>query len=78
MTQTIRMQSRVGHDGVLTLQVPLSLSDANTEVLVTIEPVGLRPPPKTIAQDDWHQFVVETYGSCAGLGLERHDQGLSE
>jgi predicted DNA-binding antitoxin AbrB/MazE fold protein len=23
----------------------------------------------------WSDFIEKTYGSCAGLGLERHDQG---
>jgi len=26
----------------------------------------------------WPDFVERTYGSCAGLGLDRHEQGASE
>jgi hypothetical protein len=38
MTQHLRIESRVGNDGVLTLRVPLAASDANTDVIVTIQP----------------------------------------
>lgn len=38
MTQSLRIESRVGKDGVLTLRVPLAASDANAEVIVTIQP----------------------------------------
>jgi hypothetical protein len=27
---------------------------------------------------DWHRFVEQTYGSCAGLGIERPPQGEFE
>lgn len=30
------------------------------------------PPAATIA---WPDFIQQTYGSCAGLGLERPEQG---
>ena len=63
---TIQVQSRVGDDGVLTLRIPLGAQDANTEVTVTIEPARTNGN----AALDWHAFVKETYGSCAGLGLE--------
>ena len=38
MTRSVQIESRVGKDGVLTLHVPLALSDADSEVLITIQP----------------------------------------
>ena len=78
MTQTVQIRSRVGKDGVLTLRVPLGTEGADADVLVTIQPFGEPLSPPTPGPLDWHQFVDETYGSCAGLGLERHQQGVFE
>ena len=72
MTAPIQIHSRVGKDGVLNLQVPLGLSDADSEVLVTIQPLEASAATSTTDRQAWHAFVRETYGSCAGLGLERH------
>jgi hypothetical protein len=65
---TIQIQSRVGKDGVLSLEVPLGSAEANTDVIVTIRPTepASTPPPV----EAWHEFVQHTYGSCATLGLE--------
>ena len=64
---TIRLNSKVGQDGVLNLRVPLGAADANVDVVITIEPVKQNGNG---ASKDWHDFVSQTYGSCAGLGLE--------
>lgn len=75
MTKPLELHSRVGADGVLSLRVPLGPAEAGCEVVVRIEPVNggsAQAPP------DWQRFVDETYGSCAGLGLERQDQGTFE
>jgi hypothetical protein len=76
MTRPIQIDSIVGADGVLTLRVPLGPDQANARVKVTVEPVGNgdSDPSRT----EWHRFVEETYGSCAGLGLERQPQGEFE
>jgi hypothetical protein len=74
MPETIEFQSRVGADGVLDLHVPLGESEAGTDVLVTIRAVSSVGNRKSNPAD-WHRFVEETYGSCAGLGLERQPQG---
>jgi hypothetical protein len=74
MSQTLQFHSRVGKDGVLELRVPLSSAEAGAEVVVTVQPLtsGARPP---VPSQDWHTFLKQTYGSCAGLDLERPDQG---
>ena len=74
----VKVESTVGSDGVLTLRVPLGPGEAGSRVVVTIEPATA--PATTAAgtaggTTDWHEFVEQTYGSCAGLGLERQEQG---
>ena len=64
----IQIHSRIGEDGVLNLSVPMGASDANTEVMITIAPAngnGTRS-----GRLEWHEFVRQTYGSCAGFGLD--------
>ncbi|MGA2500534.1 MAG: hypothetical protein ABSH20_22565 [Tepidisphaeraceae bacterium] len=77
MPETIEFQSRVGSDGVLDLHVSLGESEAGADVVVTIRAVSPVGDGKSNAAD-WHRFVEETYGSCAGLGLERQPQGEFE
>ena len=78
MTFPVKLESKVGSDGVLNLRVPLGVGEAGTDVLVTIQPAEAARGSSGQDHADWHQFVEETYGSCAGLGLERHDQGAFE
>ena len=70
MTQPLKIESQVGQDGVLTLRVPLQQADANRRVLITIEPVA----SPDVEEEDWHDFIKRTYGSCAGLGLEEVEE----
>jgi len=77
MPETIEFQSRVGSNGVLDLHVPLGESEAGADVVVTIRAVSSVGNAKSNPAD-WHRFVEETYGSCAGLGLERQLQGEFE
>ena len=43
-------------------------------------PTSMRPPTPAATTDraEWHEFVSRTYGSCAGLGLERPPPGTWE
>jgi hypothetical protein len=77
MTQAIQFQSRVDKDGVLQMRIPLGEAEAGASVLVTVQRIdqcAVQPRDKS----DWHAFVESTYGSCAGLGLERPEQGVLE
>jgi hypothetical protein len=65
--RTIQIESETGSDGVLALTVPLGAAGANTRVRITIEPLDTNVEDKDI---DWPTIVDQTYGSCAGLGLE--------
>jgi hypothetical protein len=73
----IQIQSEVGKDGVLSLRVPIGSEEAGHLVIVTIEP-ATGSTAINFDRGDWHQFVEENYGSCAGRGLERPDQGEYE
>jgi hypothetical protein len=66
--EPIQIQSEVGSDGVLSLQVPLGEEHAHMPVVVTI--AGIEGELRPVRVDDWHKYVRETYGSCADLGLE--------
>jgi hypothetical protein len=74
----IELRTRVGPDGILTLSVPVGMSEANREVNVIVEPVGAavsRTAPMT--PEEWARFVDETAGAWKG-DLERPEQGELE
>lgn len=68
MSGPIQIHSRIGEDGVLNLRVPMGATDANIEVMITIAPATENGADA--GRMEWHEFVRQTYGSCAGLGLE--------
>ena len=74
MGDAIQFHSRVGDDGVLSLQVDMGRTEARKEVVVTVQPLT-SSEDNQLPNLSWHEFVDRTYGSCAGLGLERPDQG---
>ncbi len=75
MSDDVQFSSRVGDDGVLNLQISLGHSKANKEVLVTVGPTEKPEPTSESKQLSWPEFLKQTYGCCAGLGLERGAQG---
>ena len=76
MARPIQLESVAGPDGMVTLRVPLGPQGANARVKVTVEQLSSSDP--VAGRAEWHRFIEETYGSCAGLGLERHAQGEYE
>jgi hypothetical protein len=78
MSETIEFKSRVGPDGSLDLHVSLGEAEAGADVVVTIRRTSPSTEPPATDPQDWHRFVEQTYGSCAGLGLERQLQGEFE
>jgi hypothetical protein len=78
MSDAIQFHSRVGADGVLNLQVNLGRTEAEKEVVVTIALISAGDKADDEALGSWSEFVARTYGSCAGHGLERQEQGSFE
>jgi hypothetical protein len=75
MNDVIQFHSRVGDDGILNVQINLGHMEAKKDVVVTIEPLSTSDEPQQDAAMAWPDFIKQTYGSCAGLGLKRHEQG---
>ena len=68
MTRVFEIESRVGKDGVLALNVPLSASDANTEVVITIR---AKRHDRKEGEANWPPGYFEsTYGSLADDPLD--------
>ena len=68
------IQSRVGSDGVLHLDIGKDVADR--EVRVTIDPVPRSSTSMT--QEEWRQFVMGTAGSITDPSFVRHEQGEYE
>jgi len=76
MSDSVQFHSQVGDDGVLNVQIDLGRTEAKKEVVVTIQPIAEHKlSGKNLS---WPEFIERTYGSCHGMGLERHDQGEFE
>jgi hypothetical protein len=75
MPETVEFKSRVGPDGTLDVHVALGEAQAGADVVVTIRRAS---PSSQADRSEWLRFVNQTYGSCAGLGLERQPQGEFE
>ncbi|MBK8024225.1 MAG: hypothetical protein IPK19_23015 [Chloroflexi bacterium] len=65
--QTIKLDTRVGHDGILKLEVPLDVTDADLEVLVVVHRKEKRGWPPG--------YFDRTAGSLADDPMERPQQG---
>ena len=76
--KAIQLESQVGDDGVLSLQVPLGPAEARSRVMVTISSFS-SSTSEVPDGSDWKEFILQTYGACAGLGLEEpEDLPLTE
>jgi predicted DNA-binding antitoxin AbrB/MazE fold protein len=64
--------SAVFDSGVFRPLVPVDLAQG-TQVEVQVPAASVSNQALT-----WPDFIEQTYGSCAGLGLERHEQGNLE
>ena len=71
----IELRTRIGPDGILSLNVPAGISEANREVNVIVEPVDAAVGQTAkMTPEEWKRFVDETAGAWKG-DLERPDQG---
>lgn len=65
--ETIKLNTHVGEDGILKLEVPLDVKDVDCEVTITLQ--------TPMSQEEWHRFIDETAGSLADDPIERLPQG---
>ena len=63
------VKSKVGSDGVLHLDLPVGMDEADKEVQVTVE-----APPTPMTQEQRRQFIMSTAGRWQG-DFERPEQG---
>ena len=68
--QTIKLDTRVGQDGILKLELPLELSDTDLEVLIVFQRKEKRGWPPG--------YFERTAGSLADDPIERPSQGEYE
>jgi hypothetical protein len=74
----LELRARIGPDGILTLTVPVGISEANREVKVIVEPAdAAASKTENLSRDEWARFVDETAGAWRG-DLERPEQGELE
>jgi hypothetical protein len=73
----VEVLSKVGPDGVLHLEVPLGVSEANREVRVIVEEV-VRPGRPFRSQEEYAEWVMSLAGSITDPGFCRPDQGEYE
>lgn len=67
---SIKLQTHVGHDGLLQLKLPVGIIDQDLEVIVIYQPI--KQTPKTA----WSPgFFERTFGAWQGEPLVRESQG---
>ncbi len=72
--KSVTFRSRVGADGILSLQVPVGITNAELEVMVIVQPL-VQSEGETPAYAGWLPgFFEEVIGSWAGEPLVRPDQ----
>lgn len=73
--QKIVLRTRVGKDGILHLDVPVALQDADLEVTVTVQPVSLTQTKSPEELGYSSDFFERTFGCLSDEQLEREPQG---
>jgi hypothetical protein len=72
--ETIKLKTHVGSDGILKLEVPVNVRDADLEIVVVMQ-----PSETPVNELGWPVgFFEETYGSLADDPIERPSQGEYE
>lgn len=73
---TIHTQSHVGADGVMNLNIPVGIRDADLDVVVILQPKA--EPFGSGDLDEWRSFMRRSAGAWEGEPLARPDQGEFE
>jgi hypothetical protein len=69
--ETFKIQSRVGKDGILRLEIPVDAADTDLEVVVVVQPTTVQDFDRA----EWLAFIDETAGSLTDDPIERLPQG---
>ncbi|MDV2998168.1 MAG: hypothetical protein N4J56_007873 [Chroococcidiopsis sp. SAG 2025] len=72
--ETIRLRSRSGEDGILHLDLPVTMKEVEWDVTVTLQPVALPSQGKGYPAG----FFEQTYGSCQDDPIVIDDEGIYE
>ncbi|MBN3921713.1 hypothetical protein [Nostoc sp. NMS4] len=63
--QSIKLNTHVGSDGILHLDIPLGITDKEIEVMVIYQQLKPSTTTKTPEELGWPpNFFEQTYGSC--------------
>jgi hypothetical protein len=74
--QSVNIQTHVGPDGILRLEIPTNLPEQDLQVLVIYQQT---PDPPTLTQEEWSpDFFEKVIGSWEGEPLTRGEQGQYE
>ena len=74
--KAVQFHSHVGADGVLKIEVPVGMMDADLDVVVVVSPAGAAAGA---IDGNWPPyFFEETFGCLADYPLERPPQGEFE
>jgi hypothetical protein len=71
---SVTLRSHVGSDGILNLQVPSGVRDADVEVTVTVKQLSLAPQASQPEPKGWQPGFLELAGSWEGEPLVRPKQ----
>lgn len=71
---SVTLRSHVGSDGILNLQVPSGVKDADVEVTVTVKALSLASQANQPEQRGWQPGFFELAGSWEGEPLVRPEQ----
>ena len=56
----LELRARIGPDGILNLNVPVGISEANREVKVIVEPAEAAAETARLTREQWARFVDDT------------------
>ena len=72
--KSIKINSHVGSDGLIQLNIPTDIKDADLEIELTIK--NIASIDKENIQQEWSSdFFAKTAGAWKGKALERESQG---
>lgn len=73
--QTLTLHTRVGKDGILKIETPIGITNAELEVILVVNPRSTEVRPLSVWPDS---FFREIIGGWEGERLVREPQGTYE